>query len=377
MSDQPEQKFHWVGAAASWEAAVRELRTAAWLGLDTEADSRHHYPEKVCLIQIASPDATYVVDPLAGFEMDGLGELLADDSIEKILHGADFDLRGMNRDWGWAAQPVFDTNIAARFVGQERLGLAALLEDLLNVVIPKETRLQRADWSKRPLSEAALAYAAADVAHLGELRDTLAAKVAAAGRTEWVREECERMADTRYVAPDPETAFMSVKGAGALEGRALAVFRELHAVREAEALRLDRPPFYVLPTDAMVALSRKPETELEQVPGLHPTHIRRLGNRIKRAVSRGVKSEPVLRSGGPARPRPTGQQMNRLARLKKWRSQQAEPLKLDPSLLWPMRSLDRLSREPDTFDEELTAGEVRRWQVAEFADAVRQVLAAR
>ena len=105
----------WVEDTPALEAAIARLKDAPYVGVDTEADSRHHYPEKTCLIQIGSGDEVFIVDPLADVEVGLLGPLLSDQAVQKLFHGADFDLRGLNRDWGFEVHNVYDTNVSARF----------------------------------------------------------------------------------------------------------------------------------------------------------------------------------------------------------------------------------------------------------------------
>ena len=111
----------------------RTLRQSTRIAVDTEADSMHHYPEKVCLVQIATDEQVYLIDPLATHDLSGLAPVLADQSIQKLLHGADYDIRGMNRDYSMVFNNLFDTHLAARVLGLERLGLAGLLEDILEI----------------------------------------------------------------------------------------------------------------------------------------------------------------------------------------------------------------------------------------------------
>ena len=180
------------------EQALRDIGAAERLGVDTEADSRHHYPEKVCLVQVATSRSAYVIDPLAIDDLSALGRVLADPHVEKVLHGADYDLRGLDRDFGFGIKPLYDTNVAARLAGLERFGLAALMEDVLGVVIPKQAALQKSDWSRRPLRPEALSYAAEDVVLLGALRDNLDERLGRLGRQAWTAEECERLSEVRY-----------------------------------------------------------------------------------------------------------------------------------------------------------------------------------
>ena len=376
MTNQPTATYKLVDGPEAMRAALPVIEDALRLGVDTEADSRHHYPEKVCLVQIAADETVFLVDPLAPIDLEVLRPVLADPATEKVLHGADFDLRGLNRDWGFEVRGIYDTNVAARFAGLERFGLAALIEDLLGMVIPKHQRLQRADWSKRPLADDAMEYAAGDVAHLGELRDALDERLGALGRREWVAEECERFEEIRYVPPDEETAFLSVRGSSRLSGRSLAVLKSLYEFREREARRLDRPTAFVIPAEAMIHLASNPNADLAEAPNIGKSTIRRIGPGIRRALQAGAEASPVARPASrlPFRARPSHAEAARLARLKAWRTKEGEGLALDPALLWPMRSLERLAREPSTFDAELGSTDVRRWQRALFADAVRVVL---
>ena len=366
----------WVETTSALEAALGRIKEAPHLGIDTEADSRHHYPEKTCLIQIGAGDEVFIVDPLADVDVSLLGPVLHDRSIQKLFHGADFDLRGLNRDWGFEVRNVYDTNVSARFAGLERFGLSGLIEDLLGKSLPKDQRLQRSDWSKRPLSDQALDYAAGDVVYLADVRDAIDRRLAELGRTAWVAEELSRLEEIRWVPPDPDTAFLSVKGATKLNDRGLGVLKALYEMRDAEARRIDRPTAFIVPAEAMISIATDPKVDLAEVKGLGPNLLRRFGPSMRKAIKAGVDNGPIKRPPPrfPFRPRLNAQQDHRLKRLKEWRVKQGEELKLDPSLLWPMRSFERLAREPASFDDELTAGDVRSWQRDEFGPAVRALL---
>lgn len=356
---------------------VSSISSAKRLGVDTEADSRHHYPEKTCLIQIVADEIVFVIDPLADIDIGELRDAFENPKVEKIFHGADFDLRGLNRDWGFVLQNVYDTNTGARFAGLERFGYAALIEDLLGHVIPKDQRLQRSDWSKRPLTEAALEYAAADVIYLGEVRDAIDERVAKLGRSAWVAEELERIEQIRYTPPDPDVAYLAVRGSHKLDGRGLGVLRALWELRESEARRLNRPTAFVITAEALVAIATEPAIDLADVKGLGEQTRRRLGTAIQRAVKAGLANGPLKRPPGraPFKPRPTAEEAARLTKLKDWRIAEGEKLSIDPSLLWPMRSLERLARAPKTFEEELESPEIRRWQRGEYESTLRALLA--
>ena len=138
-----------------WRAPSRPALREPVVALDTEANGYHRHPERVCLIQLATRKRLYVIDPIEIDDMAPLGPLLASRRVEKVIHGADYDIRGLDRDWGFRIANIFDSSIAARFAGMEKIGLAAALEECLGIRVEKRKRLQRADWSRRPLSDEA------------------------------------------------------------------------------------------------------------------------------------------------------------------------------------------------------------------------------
>lgn len=319
------------------------------------------------------------MDPLAINDMGPLGKILADPNIEKILHSADYDVRSLDRDWEFHINGLYDTSIAAAFVGMERLGLGTVAQELLGVELPKSKRLQRANWGLRPLTEEAVNYAAGDVLHLMNLRDLLGKRLAEKGRTEWASEECVRLSGVRFNVQDPELAFLSVKNSKGLDGKALAVLRLMHAYRISEALRRDVPPFKVISDAVLVDLAEDPTQELAKVKGIGPYGRGGLARGVKDAITEGLEAPPVNRP-----PRATGVRMtashrarakDRLTRLKAWRIEQGKALELDPALLWPAASLERLSRDHGDLDEEYNSPEVRKWQAREFGEPLRLLLA--
>ena len=370
-----------ITAMSRLEAVVDSASTQARVAVDLESNGFHRYPERVCLVQLAVGDAVYFVDPLSLEDVSPLGRLLADASVEKVFHSADYDIRSLSRDWGFGVRGLFDTSIAAAFTGSERLGLATVLKEHLNVDIPKTKKLQRADWTIRPLSDEMLRYAAGDVLHLARLRTVLHDKLDKLGRAGWVEEETERLAAVRPSAPDAEWGFLSTKGARDLDGQGLAVLRSLHSFRENEALRRDRPPFKVISGDVLVALASEPSSDLTQVKGIGPYGRAPNSSGVRRAIREGLGAAPVKRP----RPPPSGKPrlsredreaaVKRLRLLKQWRLEHATRLKLDPGLLWPAASLERLSVAPGGFADEMESAEVRRWQQRELGASLQGFVA--
>jgi len=371
----------WIRTPAELEALARSLAGAGSLTIDTEADSLHHYPGKLCLVQIADDAGhAHLVDPLALPTLDPLGPLFADPRIVKVFHAADNDLAYLKRLYGFTVVSLFDTGVAARFLGAKALGLDGLLREYLGVE-PVKSR-QKDDWSRRPLTAEQEAYALDDVLHLLALRARLLDELRAKGRDAWVEEECAALAalsvPDRVADPD---AYLKLNGAKELDARGWAVLRELYQAREALALALDRPPFMIVGHEALVALAAaRPHTleEMLAVPGCSPRVVQRVGGAILEAVARG---EALPEAGLPSRqrvPRPhvAAATRRRADALRAWRSKAAHELGLDPGVLFPQRLIDRLAAEPprDLAQLEHVDG-VRRWRVKLFGIELLKALA--
>ena len=360
------------------EAASRQKRVA----VDLESNGFHRYPERVCLVQLATPDSVWLIDPLVIQDVAPLGDLLADERVEKIMHSADYDVRSLDREWGFRIRNLFDTSIAAAFVGSTRLGLAAILQDYLGVEVTKSKKLQRSDWTIRPVRPDARRYAADDVIYLESIRDLLAQRLSDKSRLDWVAEECERLASVRYRPPDKEWGFLSIKGSRILDDQGLTVLRSLHRFREDEAIKRDRPPFKVLNDSALLTLAGDPGAELAGVKGLgrfgHPPDSKGL----RAALQAGLSERPIRRPRTTVYGRRRTQSeraaaLDRLVKLKGWRTGLGKKLGLDPALLWPVVSLTRIADAPDEFAGELTSREVRSWQSREFGSALQSVIESR
>ena len=357
------------------------LRAQPRIALDLETNGFFRHPERVCLIQIAIPDGrVFIIDPLAVDDMTPLGDVLSDERVEIILHSGDHDIRSLDRDWGFRVASLFDTSIAAAFIGMDRLGLATVLESSLGVSINKDKKLQRSDWTIRPLKPKYLDYAADDVRHLLRLTDNLKNRLSDLGRLEWVSEESARIAAIRYEAPDPETAVFRVKGSQRLNGRALAILNSLVAYRQRHIARTGRPHFRVIPDAALVSLATNPDSRLKDVRGLGRFARGGLASGIRDAIRKGQKADPIKR---PVVRRPRTRMSKtqqadasrQLDRLKKWRTAHGKTLALDPALVWPMQSMRAIARAPEELDTELRSPAVRRWQRAQFETSLRAALA--
>jgi ribonuclease D len=358
--------IEWITTSESLESALRAVGDGP-LAVDTEGDSFHHYPEKVCLIQLSIGERDLLVDPLAEVDPRVAAAIFSDDKVRKILHGADYDLRVLDRDFGLRIGGLFDTMIAARLVGETAFGLAALLEKYLGVRVDK--RFQRADWSQRPLPKAMQDYAVSDTRHLVELGGILERRLRELGRDDWATEEFRRMEQVRWTGAgeDPE-AYLKVKRARGLTPRQLAILRELHALRERLARDRDRPPFRVFVDEALVELARRSPTRREQlseIPRLSRSFAGGRGGReVLAAVERGmaVPEDELPRVERPSRPRPDPALDSRVKRLARRRDRLAGELGLEPSLLATKSVLTEIQRRLDEGRPADDVPDLRDWQ---------------
>jgi len=341
----------WIRTPEELDALVVSLGRTRTLSIDTEADGLHHYPVKLCLVQVADDRGRgHLVDPLALPTLEPLGQFFADAGVVKVLHAADNDLGYLKRLFGFSVANIFDTAIAARFLGVTSLSLDGLLRDFIGVD-PGPSR-QKDDWSKRPLRPAQETYALNDVLHLIPLRERLLEALRAKGRDLWVEEECALIATmpAPEKAADPD-AYMKLKGAKDLDGHGLAVLRELHQARETLAIKVDRPPFMILGNEVLVALAvLKPRdsNSILTVKGCTINVVRRAGEAILAAVERGLAvpdSDLPVRRPAP-RPRVSGAVQRRSEALRAWRVEAAKLVELDAGVIFPQRLIDRLANDP-------------------------------
>jgi len=367
-----------IQSAAQLETLFERLRREPLLAVDTEAASFHRYTDRVYLLQVSSRNETAVVDPLATRGLGPLGDVLADPEVEVVFHDADYDLRLLDREYGFRATGVFDTRVAAQLLNEPGVGLAALLEKYLGVRLDK--RFQRADWSTRPLSLAMLEYAASDTRHLPALRDILKAQLDARGRLSWAMEEFALLDDIRGGQPDGEPGYLRLKGAKALKGRELAVLRELFAWREGVAQRADRATFRVLNNEPMMALAKHPPGDLaalRAVRGISADQVERRGRDILAAVIRGLevpdRDLPRIERG-PRRAYDAAFDA-RLERLKAARNRLATELDLQPGVLCPNGTLEAIAKaNPQSLEALGQLAELRRWQLRTIGEQLLTAL---
>jgi len=357
----------------TFQALLAEVAGAGVVALDTEAASFHRYHDRIYLIQLSTPTLTAVIDPLGVGDLAPIGAILADPEIETIFHDADYDLRLFDKEYGFHARRLFDSRIAAQFLGEPGIGLAALLQKYFSVQADK--RFQRADWSARPLTEPMLEYAAGDTENLCELRNILRKQLIEKGRWGWVQEEFVLLERTRWTgAPhdDPAASYLRLKGAKVLDRRALALLREVYVWRETTSAKLDRAAFRVLGNEVLFELAQHPPRTLEdlaRVKGIGRDTLERRGAEILAAIERGLaipdKDLPRIERGPRRVPDPAFEA--RLEAMKRARNSLADRYQLQPGVLCPNGTLEAIAAAlPANLEALAGVSGVRAWQVSEI-----------
>ena len=383
MGSPAARAYDWIDTDDRLEALAGTLAGAGEFAVDTESDGFHHYFDKLCLLQLSTRERNFIVDPLSVRSLAPLRDVLEDSDVPKVLHAAEQDLMYLRRDHGIAVRGLFDTLLAAQFLGHTHLGLAALLEEHFGVKLSKSSQLD--DWSRRPLTEKQLRYAVSDTDRLLPLRDRLMGDLRQKDRLVWAEEEC-RALEARSVIPervDPDDV-TRVKGWKELSLRGRAILRELLRARDREARRRDRSPFRVVGNVTLLALAATPPETVQQVRAVKGfPHQRRggLDEKLLAAVRTGLHlpeskfpEAPRQRGRRPVAQRDAGFDQ-RLESLREWRKKASEALGLQLGVVAPQRDLELLANAAPTTPPELdTLAGIRSWRKREFGTTWLAVL---
>lgn len=297
----------------------------------------HHFKERVCLIQMAANGKKALIDAIALSDMSPVKPLFSDPDIEKIFHGADYDIRSLHRYFQIEVSHLFDTQVAAMWAGDRETGLEAALRTRVGVSITK--KYQKKDWSMRPLPPEMLDYAISDVGHLVDLSQSLKRDLRRMGRLEWVLEECEAVSRVRRSEKEPGPLFAGVKGAGRLKPRSLAALESLLKFRKSAAKKKDRPLFKIISDRRLLEIARAMPGDMKRLKALNalsPRQTAMHGKEILRRLERVRKADPSDYPA-PAKRKPRRRRSRRAASrmeaLKAWRDRKAGELALPQGLV--------------------------------------------
>jgi ribonuclease D len=355
---------------------VEQLASEPLLAVDTESNSLYAYKERVCLIQLSTRQADYIIDPLSIDDLQPLAPLLAADHIEKVFHAAEYDVMCLKRDYGFVFRNIFDTMAAARICGLKAVGLGSLLEDFIGIQMDKSHQLD--DWGRRPLSPDSLHYAQLDTHYLPHLRDELQSKLIAMGRIEEAREVFEEICQSPAAVKrefDPD-GFWRIGRPNLFKRQELLILRELHSLREEIAQQRDIPPFKVFTNNVLIALTKSMPTsldDLKSIRGLSVQHNRRYGRQILQAIRRG-RSQRRL----PPQPRQDRSDpliTERYIALHTWRKERAILRGVESDVIVSKQTLWELAENaPDSLDELDGIRGMGPWRTTAYGEEILDVL---
>ncbi|MCX5882770.1 MAG: HRDC domain-containing protein [Deltaproteobacteria bacterium] len=348
------------------------------VGIDLEADSLFHYQEKVCLVQIATPCACFLVDPLQIGGLSPLKPFFANPDIRKVFHGSDYDIRSLYKDFSIEVKNLFDTQLACRFLGMQFTGLDAVLNLFYNIRLEK--KFQKKDWSQRPLPDEMLAYASQDAIYLNALSKKLEERLIETGRLNWFLQECDIQSLVRTSAANGDPRFLKFKGAGRLGRRSLAVLEVLLELRDSIAKIIDRPLYQVIHNEVLLKLAIEKPRDMNHLKGLEVLSIKQLnryGQQVLNAIHAAMDLDPSVLPAYPRNhePVPGAQISVRIAALKKWRESTATYLEIESGLLCNNALITAISQKNPQHVEALYAIEgIKPWQIEAVGKQIVAVL---
>jgi ribonuclease D len=333
-----------VSSESELASVISSAAAADRYAIDTEFHRERTYFPQVALIQLAWDDKLVLIDPLE-VDLKPLAELMDSPGL-CILHAGVQDLEVLDLCCGTIPNRIFDTQIAAGFIGVATASLASLLDRFLGVTLMKGDRLT--DWLRRPLTDDQLRYAASDVEYLLQLTDTLQAELASEGRTEWAMEECELLKGKPRNRRVPEEAILRIKEARSLKGQAYRVATAIAAWREQRAAEVNTPVRQVLSDLGIVAIAQQAPTTIDKLRGLRGVESRHLrdgaDHEILTAVQVGVRMSPSERQ--PPRSPELPRHLRPVVTLvTAWIAQLARDHRLDPALLATRADVEALLKD--------------------------------
>ncbi len=346
-------------------ALLEDLSHYEMAAVDTEADSMYHYNVRLCLVQITIGEHHYIVDPFAPIDIRPIFQTKAMNTL--IFHGADYDLRMLWHTFRFSPKHIFDTMIAAKFLGEEGLGYASLVKKYFGVELPKDN--QKSDWTTRPLPPDMCEYAIHDTFFLHELCARLGEQLQAQGKFQWMIESCNDLI-LRATQVKEEVDPWRVSGSFRLPPKALNILKQVWLWRENEAEKLDRPPYKVFGTELMLAIVRSASYSFPKLcENLLPKLPRNFtGERrsdflqmLQNAMQIPESEWPEMQHKAP--PPLTSPDGELIDTLKIWRNERAAELNLDESMLANRAQLIALASPiGSTWDDRYEAAHFLHWQ---------------
>ncbi len=370
--------FKFIESDGELETVCKGLGKEKIIGVDLEADSMYCFKEKICLIQIAGKDQAFLVDPFLISDFSPFVALLKNPDMVKIFHGADFDVRSLDREMGCRIENLFDTEIACRFLNVRERGLGALLKEHFNVFVDK--KFQKVDWSRRPLKDDMITYSVGDVAHLIALHDRIKERLEKMNRLSWAKEEFEAQASVKYASNHQLPLFKKFKGAGKMDNRTLAILENLLQVRMDMAAKKDLPLFKIMSSQSLLALATHRPKAIDtmiSIRALSKKQADMYGHLCREAISSALAlSHGELPSYPKTRlPRKSPQVLARINLLKKMRERLSVSLGMEPGFLINNTLILTIAFEnPRTIADLGEMDPMRNWQIEALGAEIIKIL---
>jgi ribonuclease D len=370
--------FYYINESSKLNDLTQKLYNASVVAIDMEADSFHHYYPKVCLIQISFNGENFVIDPLAGLDLSDFLKELATKKL--VFHDSGYDLRMMRQCFAFEPTgEIFDTMLAGKLLGAKSISLAGMLQSFMGITITKGS--QKADWSKRPLQESLLRYAAMDTHYLLELAEKLEAILQEQARTGWHKQMCKqsvKAAMNHTQAIDSEKDWR-IKGHSHLTPRQLAFLQQLWLWREKQAQAADLPPFRILHNERLIGLSIGADSRTEpdfndlcqELKHCKGKRLESLHSALNKAFHQKSSQWPQPKSSSRIA-RPDNQLLARIEKIRKACQKTAEENGLSTELILSRALMTKIAQTGTKgLENMLLEGSILPWQ----ADLIRTPLA--
>ncbi|MEA3327598.1 MAG: HRDC domain-containing protein [Chloroflexota bacterium] len=341
----------WVDQPQELRDVIDELSAQDILAIDTESNSLYAYQEQVCLIQFSTREKDILIDALVLPDLSLIGPIFNSNKIMKVFHAAEYDLICLFRDYGFQFNFLFDTMIAARTLGYQKVGLGSLLRKYFSIQMDK--KYQRANWGKRPLKPEMLEYARLDSRYLIPLAEHLERELRDHERWELALEDFTRLTQNIEVTTGTsEEDFWKLRGARDLTPQQAAILKSVYRFRKSIAEKQNRPPFRVFSQQAMVEIAKntpKSQSCLAKLPSLNIRQVNRYGKGLIQAVTKGKNAPPEY---PPHHKRLQDTVMDRIDSLREWRKMTGCDLGVPSDVILPRDVLNRIAyKAPMNLDE--------------------------
>ncbi|MGZ8187140.1 MAG: ribonuclease D [Methylosarcina sp.] len=343
------KSIQYIDTAEQLANLCEQINKETWIALDTEFLREKTYYPKFCLLQIATPEWVACVDPLALPELKILFDAIYNPKIIKVFHSSRQDLEILYQLTGQLPEPIFDTQVAAPLLGfQDNPGYAMLVSSFLNINLNKAHT--RADWSKRPLSEAEIQYAADDVIYLCQIYQIILQKLSALGRSDWLKQDFADLANPDLYQIQPDKAWYKIKGKNKLTGKQLSIVQSLAEWRERTAQYENRPKNWLLRDESIFDLAKlQPEnvSDLALVRSINERTVNRYGATLCQLISAAKNRLPVALKEKNRFSKKTQQQEAILDILTAIVRIRAEENSLNPTIIASRKDLETLLLDED------------------------------